>query len=605
MVHKAFRRIYCQNIQQVYKFRNYLLKTKDKRRKAFCGEKMSTIIGIDLGTSTTEAAVIREGKPVMIVNLDNEVIIPSAVGIDDRGNWVVGERARAQFLLSPENTAIEVKRKIGTGEKIMLGKQSYTPVALSAKLLEYVKTYVSESLDEEITRAVISVPAYFDDIQRQETVKAGMTAGLQVERIINEPTAAALSYGLEHMEEESHILVYDLGGGTFDVTLLEMFDGVLEVKASGGDNKLGGRDFDEKLMEWLAGRFMEKHGVELRKNPYAMVKLKEEAERCKKALSTQDSYHVLVPMIVEKGGQPLALDELVTRKQFEEMTQELIERTHQPIDIVLADSGILPAEIDRIILVGGSTRMPLVAEDIKNYLNMDPSKAVNPDYAVAQGAAIQAGIIQGSIRQEESLVMTDVNPYTLGIRARDAMTDDRMSVVIPRNVTIPTTRSHIYYTSGDYQTMANIEVYQGESAIASSNHFLGDFVVHGIPAKKAGKEKINVQFSYNVNGMLEVRASILSTGAEASIEINMMDEKKDERIDVSGWKDSSLAKQFRTAIRRAERVLKNTEVQADHFLETALEERLYFLKKALVTEDLDAAEEAEEELIDMLDMLND
>lgn len=243
---------------------------------------MNTIIGIDLGTSTTEAAIVQDGKPVMIINLENEVITPSAVGIDAGGNSIVGEKARAQYLLSPENTAIEVKRKIGTREKITLGKQSFTPVELSAKLLEYVKTYASEYLKEEITRAVISVPAYFNDIQRQETVEAGTKAGLTVERILNEPTAAALSYGLEHLEEESHILVYDLGGGTFDVTLLEMFDGVLEVKASSGDNTLGGKDFDEKLMEWLNEQFLKKHNVDLRKNTFAMVKLKEEAERCKK-----------------------------------------------------------------------------------------------------------------------------------------------------------------------------------------------------------------------------------------------------------------------------------------------------------------------------------
>lgn len=562
---------------------------------------METIIGIDLGTSTTEAAVIKDGKPVMIINLENEVITPSAVGLDKGGNWVVGEKARAQYLLSPENTAIEIKRRIGTSEKISLGTQTYTPVALSAKLLEYVKTYVSEFLQEEITRAVISVPAYFDDIQRQATVKAGMEAGLQVERIINEPTAAALSYGLEHMEEESHILVYDLGGGTFDVTLLEMFDGVLEVKASNGDNQLGGKDFDEKLMEWLRDKFREKHGVDLMKNTYAMVKLKEEAEQCKKALSTQDSYHVLVPMIMEKAGKPLALDEVVTAGQFEDMTRELLERTHHPIEVVLADSGILASEIDRVILVGGSTRMPLVAKDIKAFLNLEPSKSVNPDFAVAEGAAIQAGIIQGSIRQEDSILMTDVNPYTLGVRVMDWMTDDRMSVVIPRNVTIPTTRNQVYSTSADYQDIARIEVYQGESDIASHNHFLGVFAVQGIPRKAAGDEKIGVEFSYNQNGMLEVKASILSTGKQAGIQINMMEnDKEEETIDVRNWKDSPYAKQFRTIIRRVEKLLQDPATHEEPFWAEDLEDSLYALKEALVREDLDEAKEVEDELMDML-----
>lgn len=563
---------------------------------------MSTIIGIDLGTSTTEAAVIRDGRPVMVMNLEQEIVTPSAVGLDLSGNWVVGARARAQYLLSPENTAIEVKRKIGTNEEIRLGRQSYTPVKLSAKLLEYVKTYVSEYLEEEITRAVISVPAYFDEMQRQATVRAGQEAGLQVERIINEPTAAALSYGLEHMEEESHVLVYDLGGGTFDVTLLEMFDGVLEVKASNGDNQLGGKDFDEELMSWLNERFMEKHGVDLRKDRYAMAKLKEEAERCKKTLSIQESCHVLVPMITEKGGEPLALDEEITVEQFEEIVQELLERTHQPIDVVLADSGILPEEIDRVILVGGSTRMPVVAKDIDRYLHIVPSQAVNPDYAVAEGAAIQAGMIQGSIRPEDGIIMTDVNPYTLGIRATDAMTDDRMSVVIPRNVTIPVTRSQIYTTSWSGQTVAHIEVYQGESGIASSNHFLGDFEVKGIPPAKAGSEKIGVQFSYNMNGMLDVKASILSTGEAASIEINMLEDASQEagRIDVSSWKESPLARQFRTVVRRGEKAVRSPQIQDEPFLQEEIEDGLYFLKEALVKEDLEAALEAEENLMELL-----
>ena len=556
---------------------------------------MSTVIGIDLGTSTTEAAVIQNGKPLMIFNLEHEIITPSAVGINESGDFVVGEKARAQYLLSPENTAIEVKRKIGTNEKITLNKQPYTPVELSAKLLEYVKAYASDYLKTDVTRAVISVPAYFDDLQRQATVEAGTKAGLEVMRILNEPTAAALSYGLEHMEEESHILVYDLGGGTFDVTLLEMFDGVLEVKASSGDNQLGGKDFDEKIMHWLISEFQSKHDIDLTKDKFAMVKLKEAAENCKKALSTEPAYQIVIPMIAEKSGEPLALDETITVEAFEEMTKELIERTHPPIDVVLADSGILAADIDRVILVGGSTRMPLVAKDIENYLHMEPAQAVNPDYAVAEGAAIQAGIIEGSIHQEDSIIITDVNPYTLGIRVVDDFSMDRMAVVIPRNVTIPVTRSETYFTSSDFQTVAHIEVYQGESRSASRNHFLGDFEIHGIPSKKARAERINVEFSYNLNGMLSVKATIASTGADASIEINMMQEQaaQEEMIDVSKWKDAPHAKDFRTIIRRAERLLKD------------LEGAIYDLKEALILEDLDLAKVCESDLLYLLDELSD
>ncbi len=568
---------------------------------------MSTVIGIDLGTSTTEAAVIQNGKPLMIFNLEHEIITPSAVGINESGDFVVGEKARAQYLLSPENTAIEVKRKIGTNEKITLNKQPYTPVELSTKLLEYVKAYASDYLKTDVTRAVISVPAYFDDLQRQATVEAGTKAGLEVMRILNEPTAAALSYGLEHMEEESHILVYDLGGGTFDVTLLEMFDGVLEVKASSGDNQLGGKDFDEKIMHWLISEFQSKHDIDLTKDKFAMVKLKEAAENCKKALSTEPAYQIVIPMIAEKSGEPLALDETITVEAFEEMTKELIERTHPPIDVVLADSGILAADIDRVILVGGSTRMPLVAKDIENYLHMEPAQAVNPDYAVAEGAAIQAGIIEGSIHQEDSIIITDVNPYTLGIRVVDDFSMDRMAVVIPRNVTIPVTRSETYFTSSDFQTVAHIEVYQGESRSASRNHFLGDFEIHGIPSKKARAERINVEFSYNLNGMLSVKATIASTGADASIEINMMQEQaaQEEMIDVSKWKDAPHAKDFRTIIRRAERLLKDPRIQKDKFLSDDLEGAIYDLKEALILKDLDLAKVCESDLLYLLDELSD
>lgn len=568
---------------------------------------MSTVIGIDLGTSTTEAAVIQNGKPLMIFNLEHEIITPSAVGINESGDFVVGEKARAQYLLSPENTAIEVKRKIGTNEKITLNKQPYTPVELSAKLLEYVKAYASDYLKTDVTRAVISVPAYFDDLQRQATVEAGTKAGLEVMRILNEPTAAALSYGLEHMEEESHILVYDLGGGTFDVTLLEMFDGVLEVKASSGDNQLGGKDFDEKIMHWLISEFQSKHDIDLTKDKFAMVKLKEAAENCKKALSTEPAYQIVIPMIAEKSGEPLALDETITVEAFEEMTKELIERTHPPIDVVLADSGILAADIDRVILVGGSTRMPLVAKDIENYLHMEPAQAVNPDYAVAEGAAIQAGIIEGSIHQEDSIIITDVNPYTLGIRVVDDFSMDRMAVVIPRNVTIPVTRSETYFTSSDFQTVAHIEVYQGESRSASRNHFLGDFEIHGIPSKKARAERINVEFSYNLNGMLSVKATIASTGADASIEINMMQEQaaQEEMIDVSKLKDAPHAKDFRTIIRRAERLLKDPRIQKDKFLSDDLEGAIYDLKEALILKDLDLAKVCESDLLYLLDELSD
>ena len=548
------------------------------------------IIGIDLGTSTTEAAIYENGKVRMIRNIPGEVVTPSAVGIDEDGNWVVGERARSQLLLSPENTAIEIKRSMGCGKNISLGRREYTPVELSARILEYVKTYAGRDLGTDLSHAVISVPAYFNNLQRQETILAAEKAGFQVERIINEPTAAAMSYGLDHMDEESHILVYDLGGGTFDVTLLEMYDGVLDVKASSGDNQLGGKDFDECLVSFLVKEFSRRYGVNPVKTPSAMVRLKDEAERCKKELSVKDSYRVLLPAFMIKGDQPLDLDITVTADQFKKITTDLMKRTHGPIDVILQDAGLLPEDIDKIILAGGSTRMPMVADDIENYLGIRPEAAVDPDYAIAQGAAIQAAIISGDIHPEEGLIMTDVNPFSLGVRCFDGYSYDHMSVVIPRNMTIPASRTEIYHTSFDYQTKAVIEVFQGESQIATSNHFLGRFELNGIPAQIQGKEALEVTFSYDLNGLLQVEAVVASNRRKASIRIDTMDAEKPakagssepRRIDVSGWKNAGLAGSCKILIRKAERELKKLQIDNQQFLAEELEDLLYDLKCAII-----------------------
>lgn len=572
---------------------------------------MSFLIGIDLGTSTTEAAVYRNGKPEMILNLEGEAVIPSAVGIDDAGNWIAGTRAKAQYLLSPDRTAIEVKRKTGSGEKIVLGSGRYTPVELQQRLLSYVRTYVSEYLGENVDRAVISVPAYFDHNQRRETILAGEKAGFIVDRILNEPTAAAMTYGLEHMEEDSHILVYDLGGGTFDVTLLEMFSGVLEVKASAGDNRLGGKDFDEKLMDELYRRFQKKHHVDLRKDRLAAARIKEAAERCKVALSEQDSAQIRLPAVCVVKGEPLEMNELITRAEFESLTTDLLQRTHAPLDTVLTDASLSKDRIDHIILVGGATRMPMIAREIRQYLGKDPAPAVHPQFAVAMGAAIQAGIISGEIDPTEGLVMTDVSAFSLGIRAGDDRydgdDDNLMSVVIPRNITIPTRRTENYCTAADRQTMAKIEVYQGESRLVSHNQFLGEFLIHGIPPRARGKEKIEVTFAYDLNGMLSVTARIVSTGKEASIDINMKDtdqnaasqkdpdrasgRKKEQLPDLSGWKDAEGAKEYRSLIRMADRLLKQVRSSADvpESLRSEFQDTLTQLKQALINGRLDDA----------------
>lgn len=564
---------------------------------------MSTVIGIDLGTSTTEAAVIRDGKPEIILNFDGEKVTPSVVGLDNSGNILVGEAALARQMIAPENTILEIKRKMGLKETMRLGKTDFTPEQISAKILSYVRRFASEYIEEDITRAVISVPAYFDDIQRQATVEAGKQAGLTVERILNEPTAAALSYGLSHLDEESHILVYDLGGGTFDVTLLEMFGGVLEVKASNGDNKLGGKDFDQKLIDFLLEKFEEKNGVNLSGDVHAMARLKAEAIKCKIALSSEEQVEVIIPLIAEKDGKPLALEETITRKQFEEMIKELVERTHDPVDVVLSDSKISEKDLDMILLVGGSTRIPIIKEDIAKYLGKEPVQAVDPDYAVAEGAAIQAGILSGEIDQDESIVITDVNPYTLGVRVATYDSFDYMSVIIPRNTTIPVTRKEEYSTSWDNQTEALIEVFQGESSIASNNHCLGTFHIGGIPKRKARQEKIDIEFSYNLNGMLNVSATIVSTGKAADITIDMLDIDREfdeePRIDVSNWRDSDIAGDFRTIIRRCEKWMSSKKVSREDKEEA--EEYLYLLKKAIIEEDYFSADMFEMEIRELME----
>ncbi len=550
---------------------------------------MDTIIGIDLGTSTTEAAVYQDGKPVIMLNFDGKEITPSIVGLDDTGNIIVGEKAEPLLCIAPERTVREVKRLIGTNEKVLMGKQQYSPVEISAMILSYVRTYASKYLDQDINRAVISVPAYFDELQRQETMEAGKSAGFVVDRIINEPTAAALSYGLEHMEEESYVLIYDLGGGTFDVTLLEMFEGVLEVKASSGDNKLGGKDFDQRLIEYLTECFQKQSGIDLTKDLAAMARVRDEALRCKIALSTQEDYHIQLPMLAAKKEIPFALDETITRAQFENMISDLVERTHNPIDVVLSDSGVSIEQIDKILLVGGSTRVPLVQRDIEQYLGKQPEAAIDPDFAVAQGAAIQAAIISGQIDESSEIMMTDVNPYTLGVRCIRGYDVEYMSVIIPRNKTIPTTQKQKYYTSWDGQTSAIVEVYQGESSSIRYNHFIGSFILSGIPPRAAGKEAIEVSFSYNQNGMLQVKGIVVSTGMEASVDIDMLNTKPEQK-DVTGWKESEIAGDYRRIIRRAEKWLK------DHEGDKKAEELLYQLKEAILEEDQWEADLVEEEL---------
>lgn len=561
---------------------------------------MGTIIGIDFGTSTTEAAVIRGGRPEVILNLDKKDVTPSVVGMDDSGNILVGEPALSRQLTAPEQTVLEIKRRMGTSEKVYMGKAAFSPVEISAQILSYVRRYASDYLDEDISRAVISVPAYFDEIQRQATVEAGRQAGFFVERIINEPTAAALCYGISHLDEESHVLVYDMGGGTFDVTLLELYNGVLEVKASSGDNLLGGKDFDDQLVGLLTKRFLDKYGIDLGADIRAMARLRDEAVRCKLELSKNEQARVVLEDIAPKDGGMLTLDETVTREEFEELIRDLVARTHAPIDVVFKDSGILKENLDLILLVGGSTKIPLVQRDVRDYLGREPAHAVDPDLAVAEGTAIQAGIISGALDGEDGLIMTDVNPYTLGIRATSGWRDDHMSVLIPRNTTIPVTRRELYTTIWDGQEAAEVEVYQGESESVEDNHLLGRFRISGIPYNRAGEEQVEVAFSYNLNGMLNVSATVVSTGEAADIRIDLL-EKKRGRADVSGWKRSGLADHFRERVRGCEKWLRENQGMVNGIRLEKMDEYLYRLKKAMVENDRSEAENCDAELRFMME----
>ena len=379
---------------------------------------MDSIVAIDLGTSTSEIAILKDGKPFVITNHLGEYITPSVVGLSNEGRIIVGKEARDQLLLKPDDTVVEVKRLMGSGQTVSMGGREYTPQQISAYILAYLLDCARKYTGKDIDRAVITVPAYFSDTQRRATVEAGKLAGIKVERIINEPTAAALDYGLEHMEECQNILIYDLGGGTLDVTVLEMFEGVLDVKASSGNNRLGGKDFDQRLMDYLLDKFTSQYGVDISDDKRSMIRLKEAAEKVKIALSSQEDYRLLIPFFASVKGNPVSLEETVSRETFEGLIQDLIDSTEKQINIALADAHFSAADIDLILLIGGSTRIPYVRRFIERTLGKSPQSLVDPDLAVVRGAAVQAGILDNQLSAEKDIVITDVCPYPRYIRAR-------------------------------------------------------------------------------------------------------------------------------------------------------------------------------------------
>ena len=569
------------------------------------------IIGIDLGTSTSEVAYLKDGKPFIIPNHRGDKITPSVIGVDDFGDWMIGEEAKDQLLAKPNDTIMEVKRHMGEHEKIKVGEHLLSPEELSAKILSYLKECASSYLGQEVKRAVITVPAYFTNEQRKATVEAGELAGLKVERIVNEPTAAALAYGIDHMEDEAHILVYDLGGGTLDVTLLESMAGVFEVKASSGDNALGGKDFDQKIIDYFIKEFLEKEQIDLSQDPLALSRLKVEAEKCKKALSKASTYEVNLPFIAVKEGNPIGLKMTFTRECFEGLIKELIESTAKAINCVLSDGKVSKEMIDVVLLVGGSTRIPLVKQFLQDTLGKEPQSLVDPDLAVVMGASIQGGIIDGVFDEEEGIMITDVCPYTLGINVLDFKmgipNEDGYSVIIPRNVTIPVTKSEVYMTAVDGQTDVDIKVYQGDSPRASKNFFLDAFRLSGIPPKPAGEEKIKVAFSYDKNGLLKVEAHIVSTGEKATIEITTTGvsqsvdiiEDEEKNLDLETWSTYELAGAFKRTIKKAEKCLDEGEPDIAE-TKQALRRNLNHLKKAIIMNNESLAEGFEENILDII-----
>jgi len=568
---------------------------------------MSRIVGIDLGTSTSEVAVIVEGKPFVIENHIGDVITPSVVGLSDEGNVIVGKEARDQLLLKPNDTVIEVKRLMGSADNVLMGGKKYSPQKISSYILRYLVDCASKHLGEEVKRAVITVPAYFSDEQRKSVVEAGKLAGITVERIINEPTAAALDYGIEHMEECRNILIYDLGGGTLDVTVLEMFEGVLEVKASSGNNKLGGKDFDQKIIEYLLEIINTKYGIDISNDIRAMMRLKEAAEKCKIALSSSEEYTVTLPFLANVNNEPIALEETITKESFEGFIKDMIDSTYIQIKTALSDSGLDSKDIDMVLLVGGSTRIPYVREFIERKVGQQPQSLVDPDLAVVQGAAIQAAILNDELSSEKDIMITDVCPYTLGIAVLDFIGGmpiaDAYDVIIPRNVTIPVRKEKIYGTVADNQTSVEVKVYQGDYKMASRNNLLGKFKLDGIPEAPAFEQKVNVSFSYDVNGILNVEGRIVSTGEKANLTVETTGVSMEEEVDLDEWINSPVAKKYRAVIKKAERMLK---IEDDGFELVELEDLLVEIKKSIISNDsVEVIDNLKDEISDLIIQLSE
>ncbi len=562
---------------------------------------MGKIIGIDLGTTNSCVAVLEGGEPHVITNPEGNRTTPSVVAFKG-DEELVGETAKRQAVTNVDNTIASIKRKIGTKEKVNANGKKYTPEEISAKILMKLKSDAEAYLGEKVTEAVITVPAYFNDAQRQATKNAGKIAGLDVKRIINEPTAAALAYGIDKQENAHTVLVYDLGGGTFDVSILDLGDGVFEVKSTSGNNKLGGDDFDQRIMDYLVSEFKKENSVDLSNDKMAMQRIKDAAEKAKKDLSGMTSTQINIPFITQNESGPLHLDVTLSRAKFEEINMDLFESTLDPVRKALKDAKLTAKDIDKVLLVGGSTRIPYIQELVKKELGQDPSKGVNPDECVAIGASIQGGVLTGEVND---LILLDVTPLSLGIETLGNV----MTVLIPRNTTIPASKSQVFSTAADNQPAVDIHILQGERPMVQDNKTLGRFQLGNIPPAPRGVPQIEVKFDIDANGIVNVSAKDLGTGKEQSITItsntNLTDEEIDKMMkeaeankeaDEKRKEEAEVRNEADSLIFQTEKAIKDLGDKVDSSDKEKAEEKMKDLKEALAGDDIDAIKTAKDAL---------